>query len=273
MVDMMIWLIELFRESTHKLAYTMDLQEPQSPQRISFPKALWNPAGGGIIQNGYQHHGKVQQWQDSNTPGLYCNSVSPPHVSLSPVTAARGRWSGCHRTSASRQQAWVSVCLYHILCRPSSIPSSLFQLKPWLLWGCVIFRHTGYTVRSLSWPMWSSVGGNLSSWWAGPSQVSCFCFKTRIRRVLFLSVFSICLIFWVSFFPFGSSQNGAEDAAAVRHKLLFPCEIWKLSRCSFFPHSTQSRLCQAWAIKSISCFSEQGGVSFFFLTEWLFIRK
>lgn len=165
----------------------MDLEDLQSLQRISFPRALRNTAGGGISQNGYERHGTVQQRQDSNPPRPYCGSVSPPRASLLPVTPARGGWSGCDRTSVSSQQPWV-LSTFQFLFKPSFLP----QHEPWLLWGCVIFHHAGYALHSLSWPVWSSVGGNLSSWWAGPSQVSCICFKTRIRRVLFLTVFSIC---------------------------------------------------------------------------------
>lgn len=82
----------------------MDLEDLQSLQRISFPRALRNTAGGGIRQNGYERHGTVQQRQDSNPPRPYCGSVSPPRASLLPVTPARGGWSGCDRTSVSSQQ-------------------------------------------------------------------------------------------------------------------------------------------------------------------------
>lgn len=93
----------------------------------------------------------------------------------------------CDHRSLCLQGAAPGVT--HLPHTPSSsppVPPSLSQHHP-----CAIFHHTAYAVHLLGWPMCSSVSGNLSFWWAGPSQVSCICDRTRIIRVLFLPLCSI----------------------------------------------------------------------------------
>lgn len=177
------------------------LQEPQSLQRIFFPRAFRNTAGGGISQN------QPASWQYSSVSRLTSSKSLLRHCQYSPhkliasdpcegqvaviePLSADGSLE-CHPPSPHTLQFLFSAFLSFpaqalAVVQPRYFPSHRLC--------CVLTELT--CVEESGWKSFF-----LTSW---SSQVSCICLKTRIRRVLFLSVFSICLFF---FFPLGSSQN------------------------------------------------------------------
>lgn len=117
----------------------MDLQEPQSLQRIPFSQVLRNTAGGGISQNGHQHHARVQQRQDSNPPRVTETvSVLPMHAYCPWLLLRVDGVAVIEPLSAGSSLKHHPPSPH---CSSSSIPSPLSQHNPWPLWGCYFPPH------------------------------------------------------------------------------------------------------------------------------------